>query len=75
MIKQINKTEDEPSPVYPKLMKGVSSGSIYLMTSKGCGTRIVAGYRGHTVGYVGDDWSMDNLKDYNEPLTLQNEVE
>jgi hypothetical protein len=61
---------------FPKLMRGVKSGNIWLMTSVCGGTKVKAGENDtHPDMKIGHhhEGVFSILEDYNEPLTLQNE--
>jgi hypothetical protein len=64
------KTQSEKP--FPKLMKSVPYGFIVLMKESGLGTVLFNGDSSKEVGYNSNLWIMDELIDYNEPITLQN---
>jgi hypothetical protein len=71
-------TEAKPTPIYgyPKLMYYPQWNMIILMTSLGEGFVINQGSNpNYYVGYHSKGWDRENIKDYNEAVTLQNKPE
>ncbi len=66
------KTEEKK---YPKLMICDSYDRIVLMYTKGCGTLLSTAHREGVPEDIGEYvqiWNMDNFKDYNGKVTLEN---
>lgn len=62
-----------PSEIdYPKLMR-TKEGLIVLFTKWGGGIVIVPKAEVHYIGFISQDWYMDDFKDFTGTITLQNE--
>jgi hypothetical protein len=64
-------SEQQESP-FPKIMISKVTGSIWLVSAYKKGTCLYS-LKDHHVGEYSSDLMMDNLTDYNEPITLQND--
>jgi len=65
----VSKPKEKP---YPKLTKGSISGNIYLSVDVNKHTVLALGHD-PGISKIGEVYSHPDVKDYNEPLTLQNE--
>jgi len=57
---------------YPKLMRGVGSNVVVLMTSDCCGVVVREGDGVYKIGEHYEDWAMNTFEDFEGELVLKN---
>ena len=58
---------------YPKLMLS-ESGTIVLMKDRSVGVVLIKGTSTYEIGFYSNTWDITAFSDYNESITLQNEL-
>lgn len=71
-IMKVTVNEESKKKEYPKLMVGSDIDLIVFMTSYGKGF-VVKGNNYNDIGDNCNTWAMDNFKDFNGSVTLQND--
>lgn len=58
---------------FPKLMKSIKWGNVWLMETPNVGTLVKGGPNtGRIVGYHSRELYASTMRDYNQPVTLEN---